>query len=140
MFSKEDAEAVLLIDATNAFNSVNRMAFIHNAKVICPSLSTFIINCYQYHARLFIIGGAEIKSREGTTKGDPIAMFIYAIAIIPLVLKSVEKVQSGSNEAKLAVFADDLAGVGKLTGLKVLWDEIYRLGPKYGYFSEPSKS
>ena len=140
VFSNEDAEAVLLIDATNAFNSVNRMAFIHNAKVICPSLSTFITNCYQYHSRLFIIGGAEIKSTEGTTQGDPIAMFIYAIAIIPLIFRSIEKVQSRSVDAKIAAFADDLAGVGKLIGLKVLWDEICRIGPKYGYFPEPSKS
>jgi len=140
IFSNEETEAVLLIDATNAFNSVNRMAFIHNTKVICPSLATFVQNCYQYHARLFVLGGAEIKSMEGTTQGDPIAMFIYAIAIIPLILRSAEKVKTESVEAKIAAFADDLAGVGKLTGLKVLWDEICRTGPKYGYFPEPSKS
>ncbi len=140
IFVNEETEAVLLIDAANAFNSVNRMAFIHNTKVICPSLSTFITNCYQYHARLFVIGGAEIKSMEGTTQGDPIAMFIYAIAIIPLILRSVERIQSLSAEAKIAAFADDLAGVGKLAGLKVLWEEICRIGPKYGYFPEPSKS
>ena len=76
IFSNEEAEAVLLIDVPNAFNSVNRMAFIHNTKVICPSLLTFITNCYQYDARLIVIGGAEIKSMEGTTQGDPIAVLI----------------------------------------------------------------
>ena len=131
VFSCEETETVLLIDATNAFNCVNRNAFIHNVKVIGPSLATFIQNCYQYQARLFVIGGAELKSMEGTTQGDPIAMFIYAIAIIPLILRGVEKVQSVSAEAKIAAFADDLSGVGKLTGLKILWDEICRIGPKY---------
>ena len=35
--SQDETEAVLLIDAANAFNSINREAFLHNAKVICPS-------------------------------------------------------------------------------------------------------
>ena len=29
-------EAILLLDATNAFNTINRQAALHNIKVICP--------------------------------------------------------------------------------------------------------
>ena len=67
-------------------------------------------------------------------------MFIYATAIIPLVLRTVEEIESRMANAKIAAFADDLSGVGKLKGLRILWDEICRIGPKYGYFPEPSKS
>ena len=85
IFEEERTEAVLLIDASNAFNSVNRNVFLHNVTVVCPAISTDVRNCYSIPSRLFVIGGFEIKSCEGTTQGDPIAMAVYAIAIIPHV-------------------------------------------------------
>ena len=85
VFQQEDSEAVLLVDAANAFNSVNRNAFLHNIRIICPSLSTFVYNCYSSPTRLFVIGGTEISSSEGTTQGDPAANAIYAVAIIPMI-------------------------------------------------------
>ena len=36
-FEIEFAEVVILVDASNAFNSVNRQALLHNVKVLCPS-------------------------------------------------------------------------------------------------------
>ena len=86
IFEQEETEAVMLVDASNAFNSINRKAFLHNVRIICPSIATFTINCYSSPSRLFVVGGTEISSAEGTTQGDPIAMFIYAIAVIPLIL------------------------------------------------------
>ena len=34
IFDQDESEAVLLIDASNAFNSVNRNVFLHNVEVI----------------------------------------------------------------------------------------------------------
>ena len=56
MFSENDTEAVLIIDASNAFNSMNREAFLHNTKVLCPVLATFINNCYSTPLELFVQG------------------------------------------------------------------------------------
>ena len=140
IFSQDETEAVLLIDAANAFNSINREAFIHNAKVICPSIATFVENCYSHPARLFILGGREIKSSEGTTQGDPIAMLIYAIAIIPLLLRAVSEIDIKQENAKAVAFADDFTGAGKISGLKVLWDFICQHGPQYGYHPQPTKT
>ena len=39
MFNEDDTEAVLMIDASNAFNTTIRKAFLHNTKVLCPCLS-----------------------------------------------------------------------------------------------------
>ena len=36
IFSEENTEAVLLIDAGNAFNSINRKVMLHNMKFLCP--------------------------------------------------------------------------------------------------------
>ena len=48
--------------------------------------------CYQAPSRLFVIGGVELKSSEGTTQGDPITMTIYTITVIPLILRTVDSV------------------------------------------------
>ena len=51
-----DADAVLLIDAFNAFNTLNRVATLHNISVFCPSIAAYAINAYRRHARLFVMG------------------------------------------------------------------------------------
>ncbi len=43
-FQQEDTEAVLLVDATNAFNSLNRQVALRNIRRIC---STILINTYR---------------------------------------------------------------------------------------------
>ena len=108
----------------------------------------YTYNCYAIPARLFVIGGGEIKSDEGTTQGDPwpfyiyrmamgdpIAMPIYAIGLDPLLttLRSCTGI-------KQVAFADDLNGTGKIESLKLWWDKVVSLGPKIGYFAKPSKS
>ena len=70
IFQTPETEAMLLID-TNAFNSLNRKAALHNINVICPTLAQILINTYQAPVRLFVTGSGEIASTEGTTQGDP---------------------------------------------------------------------
>ena len=82
--ANEDAEAVLLIDAENAFNSINRKVMLLNLNFICPIITTYITNCYITPARLFIIGAGEILSKEGITQGDPTAIGAYALGILLL--------------------------------------------------------
>jgi len=85
MFEEEDCDAVLLVDADNAFNRVNRKMMLRNIRVVCPIIATYVINKYQHEARLFIDGGKEILFKEGTTQGDPAAMPIYALGLAPLL-------------------------------------------------------
>ncbi|CAH3183141.1 unnamed protein product [Porites lobata] len=54
LFEHDNSDAVLLIDASNAFNSLNRAAALHNIRVLCPSIATYAINTYREPARLFI--------------------------------------------------------------------------------------
>ena len=120
IFADEDTEAVLLIDAANAFNSINREAFLHNIKVICPEIAIFVSNCYAKSSRLFVIGGIEISSAEGTTQGDPMAMAIYAVAIIPLLLMVLQITDQLPGKTKSEAYADDFTAAGSLENLK-LW-------------------
>ena len=59
IFNNQETEAVLLIDAENAFNLINRKVMLHNISITCPIISKYIINCYSTTARLFVIGGKE---------------------------------------------------------------------------------
>ena len=85
IFDADDTDAVLLIDPSNAFNSLNRAAALHNISVLCPSIATYAINTYRRHARLFVMGGKELLSADGTTQGDPVAMSRYAVSLQPLI-------------------------------------------------------
>ena len=54
-------------------------------KHICPTLATFLLNCYNIPAKLFVLGGKDLLSHKSTTLGDLIAMEIYGIKLTPLV-------------------------------------------------------
>ena len=83
-FQSEDSEAVLLVDASNAFNSLNREAALHNIRYTCPPLANVLINIYREPTELFV-DGQTLLSQEGTTQGDPFAMPFYALATVPLI-------------------------------------------------------
>lgn len=106
--------AVLMADAENAFNSINRKALLHNIRYICPATSTFIRNCYSMPTRLFIIGGQVILSRKGTTQGDPTAMATNVLGLLPLITSMLV-----CKNAKLVAFADDLTGAGSIKDLHI---------------------
>ena len=57
IYESDETDPALLIDASNAFNSLNRAAALHNVRVLCPMIATYAINTYRAPARLFGIGG-----------------------------------------------------------------------------------
>ena len=137
IFHEEETDAVLFIDASNAFNSLNRNALLHNIRYLCPPMATYVRNCYAKPSRLFIAGGKELKSSEGTTQGDPSAMPAYGIGILPFLalIKS-----GGAEEVKQLAYADDIGGGAKLKTLREWWKNIEENGPSFGYFPKASKS
>jgi hypothetical protein len=136
IISSDETEAVLLVDASNAFNTINRQAALHNIGIICPSLSRVLNNTYQAPVRLFVTGGAEIESSEGITQGDPLAMAMYALAVTPLI----RKLRSHEPTVKQVWFADDSSGGGKIISLRRWWQCVLSVGPLMGYFPNPSKT
>ena len=67
---------VILIDASNAFNSLNRQTTLRNIHHLCPSLSKVHVNTYREDIQLFI-DRETLLSQEGTTQSDPLAMAMY---------------------------------------------------------------
>ena len=129
----ESTEAVLLIDAENAFNRLNRQTALLNIRHICPKISTYLINTYRLPARLILGEGVEILSQEGTTQGENLAMAFYALSLKKLLV-SLNKI--GCHQEW---FADDAGGLKKLVQLREWFDLLTSIGPKLGYFPKPSK-
>ena len=70
----EQTDAVILVDASNAFNSLNRNAALHNIQILCPQFSTILINTYRLPVRTIVFGSKDLLSNEGTTQGNNLAM------------------------------------------------------------------
>ena len=128
-------EGVLLIDASNAFNALNREAALHNVQYTCPGLSTFVKNLYSGQADLFVANSEEtILSKEGTTQGGPESMGFYAASTT-----SLSKPADG-HLCKRIFYADDGSGGGDLMNLHEWWQDIQLNGPPLGYFPNASKT
>ena len=136
IFHDNDTEAVLLIDATNAFNSINRKAALHNISVLCLSLAQVLINTYRAPVKLFITGSGEIISTEGTTQRDPLAMSMYALAITPLI----DQLRSRCPDVHQVWYADDATGASTCRNLRAWWDDLSDDGPTFGYHPNDSKT
>ena len=132
LYEDPNTEAVLMVDARNAFNELNRKAALINIQRICPALSPALTNFYRQHAKLFV-AGETILSEEGTTQGDPLAMGMYALAVLPMI----DQLQS---QSKQIWFADDATGSGLVDNVYKWWDTLNSVGPDYGYFPQPAKT
>ena len=56
VYEDDNTEAVLLVDASNASNSLNHQAALRNVHILCPILAPVLINAYRNEAKLFISG------------------------------------------------------------------------------------
>ena len=89
MYEDEDTHGILLVDADNAFNRLNRRVALHNTSVMCPELYKYLVNTYRKAAKLYIPNskGLFILSQEGTTQGDNCASAFYSCSLMPLLDK-----------------------------------------------------
>ena len=136
LFEKPGAEGVLLVDASNAFNALNRKAALHNIPRICPALAKIFANTYSTPIRLFVSGGGEVLSQEGTCQGDPLAMAIYAIAVTPLI----KRLGQACPSVVQSWYADDDSAADTLASPRHYWDTVKEVGPGYGYYPNPTKT
>ena len=131
-FDSEKCEAAILVDATYAFNSLNRQTALQNIRCFCPPIATILVNNDRTPTELFVDNDV-ILSQEGTTQGDALFMTIYGLAPIPLIQKL-------DCLCKQVWYADDSAAFGSLKQLRSWWDRQTTEGPCFGYFVNPSKT
>ena len=121
-FEDNDIDAVLFMDASNAFNSLNRQAALRKHPMPYPGTST-----YQHisRQRQAVHWEEHILSQEGTTQSDPFAMAMYAIGTLPII-------QELQGDVPQSWYMDNAAAEGKLTSLRTWWGRLETAGPHYG--------
>ena len=119
---------------------INSEVFLHNISYICPAIYV-LLKTYSSPLRLFIIGRKELKSNEGTTEGDPVAMAICGIGVTPLIKMLINTaVTSTESQVRVLAYADDFSAAGKLEDLRKWWDTLTIIGLKFGYYLEPTET
>ena len=111
-------------------------AALWNAWVLWPRCRHFLFNTYRGYAKLIVRCCDEfLYSREGVTKGDPMSMLMYSIAVMPLI-KSI----SCKEKYLQCWYADNSDCAGKLSHIHSQLNCLLQLSPAYGYFAESTKS
>ena len=136
IYDDKNTEGVILVDAHNAFNSMNRKVALHNVQILCPIISNYLQNTYGSEARLFLNGKFELTSFEGTTQGDPLAMPWFSINSL-VMIDQLSILETGVKQVWLA---DDASAGGSLDSLLSWYDNLIKIGKRYGYNINMDKS
>ena len=67
VFNHNDSGAILLVDTTNAFNSLNHFIALYNIQQLCPPLACVLITHIIPLPLCLFLHGDTILSEEGTT-------------------------------------------------------------------------
>ena len=89
---------------------------MHNIRIICPEIATYVINTYRAPSRLFIAGGNEIPSQKEITQGDPLAMPWYSLCTSTII----DYLHNNTNTVIVSC-ADDGNGVNDMMMMQVYW-------------------
>ena len=131
-FEKPETDAILLIDAENAFNLLNREFAPENVETLCPALHHALANLYNNSSGLYV-NNTVLTSTQGTSQGDPLAMTMYGIEIIPLI----GLLQKSNVTQKW--YADYGRTVGDFRGLRAILNNLVVHGKAFGYNVNTSK-
>ena len=96
LYNNKNTDAVLLVDASNAFNLLNRELFLHNISYISLAISVFVKSYYKSHSRLIIIG-----------------TLWYMVTIT-----------STESKVGVLVYVDDFSAAGKFDDIRKWWDTL----------------
>ena len=86
IFDDEQTHEVILVDASNAFNSLNRNAALHNTQILYPQFSTILINTYRVPVENNSLMRVEDRVSNGkTTQGNNLGMYVCALGTATLL-------------------------------------------------------
>ena len=88
---EEDPWCTILLDASNAFNEMNRKQALARVRKLWPSAALYLFNCYRGPVPIVLRSRADkrftkwMHGWEGTSQGCPMAMSFFGIGNLPLI-------------------------------------------------------
>ena len=133
LWEGDSTQVVILGDAGNAFNRLNRKAAIRSARQRCPSLAVAFHNFYGSKGRLLLSNGSCLWSEEGSTQGCPLGGAMFAVGSMPLI-EDIDQ-----EDCHQGWYADDSSAAGTVSSTHGWFRELHAKGPQYGYHLKISK-
>ena len=131
-----DQKWTLLLDFSNAFNSISRQVMFEEIHLRVPSLSAWMESCYSCQPILHL-GQDTILSCCGIQQGDPLGPLGFALTLHPIFERIREEVPG---LALNSWYLDDGTLVGSPDKLSAALNIIERDGPAVGLNLNRSKS
>ena len=127
---------VLLLDFTNAFNTINRFSMFEEFRAHIPGLSAWMESCYSCHPFLYL-GSHTILSCCGVQQGDPLGLLGFALILHSIV----ERIRAAALNLTLnAWYLDDGILVGSYREIAAALNIIKSDGPPVGLNLNRAKS
>ncbi len=134
--SPSDRCWTLLVDFSNAFNSIDRESMFVEFHRHIPSLSRWIEACYSCQPNL-LLGTHSLLSCSGVQQGDPLGPLGFALTLQPIIDRIKSEVPG---LALNAWYLDDGTLVGSPNDLLSTLAIIEREGPGIGLHLNKAKS
>ena len=79
------SKVLVTLDLENAFNCVDRSAFLREARRMAPNLVPWLDYCYKTDGNL-LLGQHRLRSARGIQQGDPLGPALFALSVHELSL------------------------------------------------------
>ena len=118
----DDRSWTLILDFTNAFNSISRQAMFEGLRKYLPGLSAWMESCYSRQLLLYMDSDT-IRICCGVQQGDPLSPLGFAVTLHPLIEHIQDEVSSINlnmwylNDGTLVSSPEDLAAALHLVEL-----------------------
>ena len=130
-------KVALKIDIDNAFNRVHRAAVLALVAEKFPQMYAFVWLCYGNHSNLIMRDcGEYISSQQGVQQGDPLAPFLFCLALLPCI----QHLSEGIPNLNLnAWYMDDGGIIGDAIDVFKALTYLMKEGPTTGIFVSDRK-